>query len=120
MARFLFSIIILRLEENLTIPVKCRNINVMEIIMSNTMRIESRTNEENYNILKKASDTLGMSLGSFMLSSALEKATQALMQRRLIMMTEGDQIKFSEEILNPKPMNEKLLEAMKLYESQIK
>lgn len=87
--------------------------------MSNTMRIESRTNEENYNILKKASDILGMSLSSFLLSSALEKANQAILQRQLINLPQNDQIKLAEAIFNSKPMNENLLNLKKLYEDNI-
>jgi uncharacterized protein (DUF1778 family) len=84
--------------------------------MSNTMRVETRTDEANYDILKRASDLLGMSLSSFMLSSAIEKATKTIKERDLIILSSRDQSKFIEEMLNPKPMNDTLLKALDKYE----
>jgi uncharacterized protein (DUF1778 family) len=78
-----------------------------------TARLEARLPEEVHALLKEAAELQGRSLSDFVIASAREAAEEAIARSHEIRLTQAEQKRFAEAILNPPPVAPALRKAMK-------
>ncbi|WP_146402727.1 type II toxin-antitoxin system TacA family antitoxin [Pseudobythopirellula maris] len=78
-----------------------------------TARLEARLPAEVHTLLKEAADLQGRSLSDFVVASAREAAEEAIARSNEIRLTQAEQKRFAEAILNPPPVAPALRKAMK-------
>jgi uncharacterized protein (DUF1778 family) len=84
-----------------------------------TARLEARLPVEVHALLKEAAELQGRSLSDFVIASAREAAEEAIAQSNQIRLTQAEQKKFAEAILNPPPVAPALRKAMKNRERML-
>ncbi|GHC53765.1 hypothetical protein GCM10007315_15660 [Gemmobacter tilapiae] len=81
-------------------------ISDVEAVMTQTKtrseRIEARTTADTLAIVRRAAEIQGRSISEFVMSAAEEAARKAVEDDRLIRLTEAEQARFVEALLNPK------------------
>lgn len=78
-------------------------------------RIDLRTSANTKRLIVKASALAGVSVSTFMLNSAQERAQQMLAQHEALTLSAQDWDKFVSVIDNPPPPNQRLKAAMKKH-----
>lgn len=82
-------------------------------------RIDLRTSANTKRLIVKASALAGVSVSTFMLNSALERAQQMLAQHEALTLSAQDWDKFVSVIDNPPPPNPRLKTAMKKHLAKV-
>ena len=78
-------------------------------------RIDLRTSANTKRLIVKASALAGVSISTFMVNSAQERAQQMLAQHEALTLSSQDWDKFVSVIDNPPPPNQRLKAAMKKH-----
>lgn len=78
-------------------------------------RIDLRTSANTKQLIVKASALAGVSISTFMVNSAQERAQQMLAQHEALTLSAQDWDKFVSVIDNPPPPNQRLKTAMKKH-----
>ncbi|MEW5804942.1 MAG: DUF1778 domain-containing protein [bacterium] len=80
-------------------------------------RVTARVPSHVYETLTQAAELSGATLNQFLIQSALEKAQEVIEKEHLIHMSMKSAEAFFDAIENPPPPNDRLIAAMKKYES---
>ncbi len=82
-------------------------------------RLDFKLPREQKKLIKRASETVGMSMKDFVLSLAYEKAQEVLERHHTIKMNEAQSRAFVEMLEKPPAPNEKLQQAFKRHSEVI-
>ena len=82
-------------------------------------RLDFKLPSEQKKLIKRASDTVGMSMKDFVLSLAYEKAQEVLERHHAIQMNEAQTRAFVDMLENPQAPNETLKDAFKRHSEVI-
>lgn len=89
--------------------------------VKNVARLEARISNETKSLCQKAADIQGRSLTDFVLQSAIDAATQVILNHQMIALSQRDRVAFVEALLKPPAPNARLREAAerhaRLFES---
>lgn len=88
--------------------------------MTTSSRITARVSEETQTLLKRAAALSGISsINSFVLSSAIEKATQIIRHEEALNLSKHDTSLFLDALEKPTVVNNRLSKAHASYENKI-
>lgn len=80
-------------------------------------RFEARISTDTRALLKRAAELQGRSMSEFVISTAREAAQKAVADAEILMLSERDQLRFTEGLLNPPKPNEALNRALAKHEA---
>lgn len=80
-------------------------------------RFEARISADTRALLKRAAELQGRSMSEFVISTAREAAQKAVADAEILMLSERDQLRFTEGLLNPPKPNEALNRALAKHEA---
>lgn len=78
-------------------------------------RLEARITPDVHALLKRAAEIEGRTLSDFVVSAAREAAMQTIEQSEVIHLSQADQIRFAEALINPPPMAAAMKRAMETH-----
>jgi uncharacterized protein (DUF1778 family) len=81
-----------------------------------TARIEARIAPGALRIVRRAAQLQGRSVSDFVVAAAQEVANRTIQERQVILLSEGEQRRFVELLLNPPPVAPAMKRAKKAYE----
>lgn len=82
-------------------------------------RLDFKLPSEQKKVIKRASETVGMSMKDFVLSLAYERAQEVLERHNTILMNESQTLAFVDMLENPPEPNETLKEAFRRHSEVI-
>ncbi len=82
--------------------------------LSASERINLRTTPEAKHVIEQAAGLLGVSVSSFMVQQAYERAMSILGQHQMVTVGNADRDRILEALNNPKPANRALKDLLKL------
>lgn len=81
-------------------------------------RFEARISADTRALLKRAAELQGRSMSEFVISTAREAAQKAVADAEILMLSERDQLLFTEGLLNPSKPNEALSRALARHDER--
>jgi uncharacterized protein (DUF1778 family) len=82
-------------------------------------RLEARITPDIHALLKRAAELQGRTLSDFVVSAARDAAIQTIEQTEVIHLSQQDQIRFAEALINPAPMAPAMERAMEAHKKLV-
>jgi len=87
--------------------------------MNKNARLEARITPDIHTLLKRAAEIQGRTLSDFVVSAARDAAMQTIEQTEMIYLSQEDQRRFAEELINPSPLSPAMGRAIKAHQKLV-
>lgn len=87
--------------------------------MNKNARLEARITPDIHALLKRAAEIQGRTLSDFVVSAARDAAMQTIEQTEMIYLSQEDQRRFAEELINPSPLSSAMGRAIKAHQELV-